>query len=395
MAVGRVELPPAGEAAGEHSGSYAASSRSIAFANMWSIFPLMLHEFLTANKGAIIERTRAKVAERSAPRPTAEELQQGIPLFLNQLIENLRLSTRGTSKAITESATLHGGDLLKMGLTVAHVVHDYGDLCQAVTALADEMHAPITAAEFQIFNGCLDDAIANAVTEYVLQRQRSNTVEGNERLGFLAHELRNHLSAATLSFEILKKGSVGIGGSTGAVLGRSLLGIRDLIDRSLAEVRLEAGLYKRERVSVSELMADVEVEAALGASERGIELSFAPVESGIYIEIDRPIIAAAIMNLLQNAFKFSHAHGHVSMRATATTDRVLFEIEDECGGLPPGKAEELFRPFEQRSNNRTGLGLGLSISRKGIEANHGELRVRDLPGKGCVFTIDLPRQPAP
>lgn len=355
----------------------------------------MLHEFLTANKEVIIARTRAEVAQRPAPRPTEEELQQGIPLFLNQLIEGLRVSTKLTSKVISQSAAIHGSDLLKMGLTVAHVVHDYGNLCQVVTELADEMKAPITATEFQIFNGCLDDAIANAVTEYVLQRQRSTTVEGNERLGFLAHELRNHLNAATLAFEILKKGSVAIGGSTGAVLGRSLLGIRDLIDRSLAEVRLEAGLYKRERVSVSELMAEVEIDAALGASARGIDFSFTSVESGIYIDVDRPIIAAAITNLLQNAFKFSHAHGHVLMRATATTDRVIFEIEDECGGLPSGKAEELFRPFEQRSNNRTGLGLGLSISRKGVEANQGELHVRDLPGKGCVFTIDLPRQPAP
>ncbi|HTN84652.1 MAG TPA: HAMP domain-containing sensor histidine kinase [Sorangium sp.] len=66
----------------------------------------------------------------------------------------------------------------------------------------------------------------------------------------------------------------------------------------------------------------------------------------------------------------------------------------ECGGLPPGKCDELFRPFEQRSANRTGLGLGLSICRKGVEAMGGKIGVRDLQGKGCVFSIELPRLPA-
>jgi signal transduction histidine kinase len=97
---------------------------------------------------------------------------------------------------------------------------------------------------------------------------------------------------------------------------------------------------------------------------------------------------------LQNAFKFSRAHGHVSLTTSATPDSVLFEVEDECGGLPAGTAEELFLPFTQGGENRKGVGLGLSISRRGVEANGGKVHVRDLPGKGCVFTITLPRHAA-
>jgi hypothetical protein len=69
---------------------------------------------------------------------------------------------------------------------------------------------------------------------------------------------------------------------------------------------------------------------------------------------------------------------------------VLLEVEDECGGLPPGAVTDLFRPFEQRSADRSGLGLGLAIAREGVETNGGEIRARDLPGRGCIFTIDLP-----
>ena len=84
----------------------------------------------------------------------------------------------------------------------------------------------------------------------------------------------------------------------------------------------------------------------------------------------------------------------MTLRASAVAERVVVEVEDECGGLAQGKAEELFHPFHQRSGDRTGLGLGLSISRRGVEANGGKLRVRDLPGAGCVFAIDLPRPAA-
>jgi signal transduction histidine kinase len=66
-------------------------------------------------------------------------------------------------------------------------------------------------------------------------------------------------------------------------------------------------------------------------------------------------------------------------------------VRDRCGGLPPDSAQHLFDSFHQAGDDRSGLGLGLSISRRSVEANEGTLTVRDLPGKGCVFTIDLPR----
>jgi signal transduction histidine kinase len=128
------------------------------------------------------------------------------------------------------------------------------------------------------------------------------------------------------------------------------------------------------------------------AESKGVGLTIEPVEQGLAVDADRHMLSSAVSNLLQNAFKFTHPHGHISLKTHATADRVLIEIRDECGGLPPGKAEELFQPFMQRAADRTGVGLGLSISNRSIEANGGGLHVRNLPGKGCIFTIDLPRQ---
>jgi signal transduction histidine kinase len=350
----------------------------------------MLHEFLSANRAAIIARTRAKVAARPAPRATEEELATGIPLFLEQIISTLRLP-HTSSEAIGESAGKHGRDLLQRGFTIAQVVHDYGGVCQAVTELADEKKAPITAAEFQMFNRGLDDAIAQAVTEYAQQRERSITEEGRARSGEIAHELRNALGTAMLAFETITTGSVGPRGSTATLLGRSLRRLSELINSSVAEVRLEGGIRSPERVSVREFIEEVEVGAAMEASAQGFALSVTLPPPGVDIHADRQLLAAAVANLLQNAFKFTRAHGHVSLKTLSTQERVLIEVEDECGGLPPGKAEELFRRFEQRGRDRSGLGLGLSISRRSVEADGGEIHVRDMPGIGCVFTIDLPR----
>jgi signal transduction histidine kinase len=347
----------------------------------------MLHDFITAHTAEIIARCRAKIASRPAPRPTDVELEHGVPLFLEQLADTLRLAL-SPNPEIGASATKHGKDLLQRGFTIAQVVHDYGGICQAITELAVEKAAPITSSEFKTLNLCLDDAIAGAVTEYGRLREH----EGTERLGHLAHELRNQLSSAILAFDILKTGTVGVGGSTGALLARSLAGLRNLIDREFAEVRLGAGTNHRETLVVCEFIEDIEAAATMEANARRLEFSVPSVDKDVTVYGDRQMLMSVVGNLLQNAFKFTRPGGRVALRAHATVDRVFIDVEDQCGGLPPGKAEELFRPFEQRGTDRTGLGLGLAICDRGARANDGEIHVHNHPGQGCVFTLELPRK---
>jgi signal transduction histidine kinase len=354
----------------------------------------LLSQFLTTHQEAIVANARARVASRPAPRATAVELETGVPLFLEQLIATLRVEESSSEKSsdlqIGLSAAEHGKALQAIGFTAAQLIHDYGDVCQAITELAVDLKAPITADEFQTLNRCLDEAMAEAVSEFGRQRERSLSDDETERLGFFAHELRNLLGNSMLAFEILKSGSVGVAGSTGALLGRNLSAMRDLIDRSLAEVRLKVGSRSRERIPLAQFMEEVEVAATIEAKARGLQLTVAAVPQEVWIEVDRQILAAAVANLLQNAFKFTRPGGHVSVRTEAGAEHVEIAIEDECGGLTL-EPEVLFAPFEQHADDRSGLGLGLPIARRGVNAQGGTIRVRNLPGHGCIFTVTLPR----
>ncbi len=353
----------------------------------------MLHEFISENREEIIRRCREKVALRSIPPPTSSEIEFGVPRFLDQLVEALRHHMSRDS-GIGISAGRHGRDLQGQGFTVSQVVHDYGDVCQSITDLALELYAPISLEDFRTLNRCLDDAIASAVTEFGRGKQSLQEAESahdHERLGFLAHEIRNLVSTASLAFEVLRTGNVGVGGSTGNVLQRSLSSLRDLMHRSLAEVRLRQGIRDRTQFGIAEFIAELAPSAALDAGARGLTFLVEAGDAAVSVDADRPILAATVTNLLQNAFKFTRPGTTVTLRSTATADQVLIDVEDECGGLPDDNVDVLFQPFEQRGADRTGVGLGLAISRWGAEANHGRLYARNLPHHGCIFTVELPR----
>ena len=356
----------------------------------------MLQEFVELHRDELIRRCRDKVSRRSLPLPTEAEIAHGVPLFLDQLVAALRSGGERLNSAIADGALLHGQELLRYGFTVSQVVHDYGDVCQSITELALEVDAPIATEDFRTLNRCLDDAIASAVTEFG-RASRPSQVDGrgdpeHHRLGFFAHELRNLVNTAVVAFEVLKKGEVGVGGSTAAIVDRSLLGLRALIARALVEVRLTEGVQRRERIAVASFVTQVAAGAALEAAARGIRFDVRPVEDDLAIEGDPLVLAAVVNNLLQNAFKFTRPHTIVTLRIGASRERVLIQVEDQCGGLPGGEedSETLFRPFEQRGADRTGVGLGLAFSRWGTAVNGGRLYTRNVAG-GCVFIVDLPR----
>lgn len=377
--------------------------------------PVMMHAFLSNNRAELGERCKAKVAARPRRAATEAQLSNGIPMVLDQLIRTLQAEEAGeleegleisgapggNGSALSQigvSATAHGASLLGLGYSVDQVVHDYGDLCQAITDLAFERDAPFTVDEFRTLNRCLDNAIADAVLEFTEQRDArtldSHTSEARERVGFLVHELRNALSTATVAVSALEFGNLSIAGATGAVLKRSLASLGLLIDRAVGEVR-QGTLTERQVFSVASFLDDAQSAARLEAAAAGCGLVVLPLPEGLSLRGNRPMLHGALANLLQNAFKFTHAHTEVTLQAFALDGMVHIEVADQCGGLEQATAATMFKPFTQRGTDRTGLGLGLAIARHSVEADFGTLSVRSLPGTGCVFTMALPLHVSP
>ncbi|MDQ2820881.1 MAG: HAMP domain-containing histidine kinase [Pseudomonadota bacterium] len=376
----------------------------------------MLFQFLKNNAEDLVTRCISKVAKRLKRGATEQQLKNGIPMFLDQLTRTLEAEQTGGSEAgvvisgasggygatLSEmgvSAAAHGTALLALGYTVDQVVHDYGDLCQAITDLAVERDAGFSVDEFRTLNRCLDNAIADAVTEFSFQRDVSIAAQQsedlNERLGFLMHELRNSLSVATMAVTAMETGLLPVTGATGALLKRSHAAMARLITTSLDEVRIKGAYDARRTFSLAAFIAEARESAQLDADVRGSTLSVPHVDPLLGIEGNRELLLAALANLLGNAMKFTHAHTTVMLNAYAVGDCVFIDVKDHCGGLPSGDAERMFSPFTQRGSDKSGLGLGLSIARQNVTANDGELSVENFPGVGCAFTIKLPRRVAP
>jgi signal transduction histidine kinase len=377
---------------------------------------VMMHVFLANNREELARRCRIKVGCRPGRSATDRQLQDGIPLFLEQLIHTLEIeqSNRpqdsrrisgpaGGGAALSDigaASALHGKALLGLGLSVDQVVHDYGDLCQAITDLAVERDAPFQVDEFRTLNRCLDNAISDAVTEFSYQRDillaDASADESNKRIGFFAYELRDHLGTAALAFTAAKAGSLSLSGATGAILERSLLNLERLISSSLDDVRVARAATQLLRAfSLSHFIDEIAAAAALSAGMHGCTLCAPRVDKELALTGNRALLIAAVANLLQNAFKFTHPGSEVRLTAYAAGNLILIDVADHCGGLAKGVAETMFQPFCRHASGRTGLGLGLTIARQSVLANGGDLGVRDVPGTGCVFTISLPRNKMP
>lgn len=213
---------------------------------------MMLHEFLTANRQQIINTCRDKVAKRFESPENETAKNHGVPLFLEQLVETLREEqtthlrsadsepTPAPTK-IGRSAAIHGADMLRRGFTVGQVVHDYGDVCQCVTALAVEQNEAISTDEFRTLNRCLDNAIADAVSSFGSARQISvdRQAEGSQqRLVDYSAEHRRLIDIARQALAAIKTGTIGASGATGLLLAHALDELSSLTDRTLPEILL-------------------------------------------------------------------------------------------------------------------------------------------------------------
>ncbi len=357
---------------------------------------MALHDVLAARLDDIMQRWKAQVQGTLAPEAMPSiELIDHLPQFVGEILAALRadsgLSSVGPSPEESTTAAGHGEQRLRLGFSLDSVVREYGALRTAIVDTATEDGAQVTLRELQVVFDSIITGIAHAVSEYTHQRDAELLRHANEHFAFIAHELRNPLASAKMAFQLLKKrGEIPSEGHTVIALERGLQQTGELIDQTLQVARVASGIeLRRQWTTIKVLLEDAQVKAIAEAESKGVELRLT-VEKDERIRIDHRLMRSALGNLVCNGVKYTAPGGLVEVRAQVSNGRAVFEVEDCCGGLPPGKVEEVFAPFVRLDSKQSGFGLGLAIAKQAVDAHGGTIRVQNLPEKGCIFVLELP-----
>ena len=331
------------------------------------------------------DRITGAIAAAMLPRA---ELLDHIPAFVDELIRALHPDAMSLPP-MSANAEEHGEQRLGLGFDVAEVIREYGMLHECILQIAREAELVISPREHEVIVKWLNVGIADAVAQYVKQRDLELQRQNSEHLGFIAHELRNPLGSVKMAFGRLRRSEL-TQSRTVEMVERGLRRMGEMIDGALSHASLRMGVVPRlAPLALRNFLHEIESDAAIEAQTKGIEIVVLAPED-LIVEADPRLLRSAVSNLLHNAVKFSQERSKVVVSAARSEGRLMIEVMDACGGLPPGKVEELFNPLVQRSDNRSGFGLGLGIALQAAEAHNGTVRVRDQPGKGCVFIVDLP-----
>ncbi len=215
--------------------------------------------------------------------------------------------------------------------------------------------------------------------QLAFERQRQFTA-------FAAHELRTPLAALRARIDGLPEEL-----PEREALVRTIDRMARLVDQLLAVARLESGLVAPdEDVDLRGLLREVAEEFAPLAAARGRDLAVELPEGEVRARVHRDSLQRAVVNLLENAVKFSPPDGEVTLRLTPDG---TIAVLDRGPGLDRIDSEELFRPFVRRrprGDDPGGSGLGLAIVREVAEIHSGVARARPREGGGAVFELHIP-----
>jgi signal transduction histidine kinase len=351
--------------------------------------------FLSEHRDTVIARWEERVRPMLADDPelTDDQLRDSLNVFLDEVIAAL-VAGRGQLAAEQRSpiARDHGQQRQLLARRIDAVVREYWLLLECVFELAREHGESVCDPAFAELAGLLFVGAAEATDAYAERQDAQQRRAAFEFFAFAAHELRNPLSSARMAWSLIVRENR-LDPRHVEIVTRSLDRVASLVDDVITHSRVASmplGLpLRRERIAVARVVEEVRVESAFDADAKGIRLEIGDL-TGLELDGDHRLLRSALTNLLRNAIKFTHEGGSVTVRGGREQGRVFVEVEDRCGGLPVERAEKIFEAFMQSSEDRSGFGLGLAITKQAVEAMGGTIGVENQPGVGCTFRIDLP-----
>jgi signal transduction histidine kinase len=348
-----------------------------------------LADLIAEQHDLLVERfiEAAEKDTRGAEVPRVE-LLDSMAFFLDDLVD--ALASERSIPPMESAAASHGVERLSIGFRIDRVVREYVLIAQLVLDLAVERGEVPSPRELQILVKAIGDGAAVAASEYIRRREADLLQRESEHAAFLAHEVRNSLASARFAFGLLRRREF-------PEEDRPLVelvdgGLRQAgrrIDDALTGARMRGGVVAQVRIFPVLMLEEIAADLRPQAQARRVDI-VVEGDKSLVAQADARLMRSALENLANNAVKFSCDGGSVVMRALAQGQRLSIEIADECGGLDQQTMERLFRPFVQASEERSGYGLGLAIARECAEAQNGTLRVHNVPGHGCVFTLTVP-----
>ena len=346
-----------------------------------------LADFISSNKRQICEVWAERVKKRYSPELSDSQLINHLPSFVDEVVEALRAG----SWRRMEMAEEHGRQRVELGTDIAMLVGELALVGEVVGELAAEKGRGLTAEEAVLLFRAIGRGSSHSAAAYAEKRDEELAEHAARNFSFMAHELRSPLHVAQLASTLLQEDRTGDRGRRQAQITRlthALTSLAELIDNALVEARLGGDVPpQRVRMTAQAVVDDALRNVASYAQEVGIEIAL-EVEA-FEIEADPKLLTSALSNLLTNAVKFTKPRTRVSLRARSEDGCGVFEVEDRCGGLGQ-EPEDLFAPFVQRDEDKSGFGLGLMIVKRAVEAHGGRVRVEDDPGRGCTFSLELP-----
>jgi signal transduction histidine kinase len=354
-----------------------------------------LSSLLADRRVEILERWTQRIRREHTDKDLSRgELWDHLPLFFDQVVATLSaeedVGKNGTACDGATASAAHGTQRLRVGFDLAEVIREYEILTECILEELQSVGGSISIRQLRRVLHLVNAGRAEAVVAYGERRDTEITRAHTQHVAFVAHELRGPLMTGLLAVKELRQHVRPDDEWAIGMLTRSLTTLRDLVNKVLTAERLAAGVpLAREPLDLHALLDQAVTENRLSAEQRNIELNISAPET-LPFSGDPRLLRSALDNVIGNAIKFSHEGSVVTIRAARHDQQVVIEVEDACGGLPQGKASELFEPFVQRDEDRTGFGLGLAIVKQAMEAHDGRVSVRNLPNKGCIFVLELP-----
>jgi signal transduction histidine kinase len=356
---------------------------------------IQLSSLLSERREDILTRWTQRISREHADKELSRgELWDQLPLFFDAVLEALR-----TPGAVQDGATAvdanpasveHGAQRLRAGFDLVEVIREYEILTECILDEVNAIEGAITIEQLRRVLRLVNAGRVDAISAYVERRDEDIARAHSQHVSFVAHELRGPLMTALMAVMELRQNLPQKNEWALGMLGRSLATLRDLINKVLTTERLDGRVQlSREPLDLRALIDQVVTENRLSAAQRQITLRVEAPDA-LPFSGDPRLLRSAFGNVLGNGIKFTREGSTITVRGQVRDGSVVIEVEDACGGLPDGDTAALFKPFVQRGEDRTGFGLGLAIVKQAVEVHGGHVTVHDLPGKGCVFSLELP-----